>query len=603
MMLAAEQTAGRLDANRPWPGLDPFPEEASAFFYGREQECDEMFRHIRRDITTLLFGQSGLGKTSLLQAGLFPLLRRKGFLPIRIRLDYAVAAIAPAAQMLATLRQALGEAKLPKCTPIQPNQPLWAYFHQTDLQLIADDGTITPVLVFDQSEEAFTLGLTREGMRGRTQEFLSELADLIENRPSGELEAQFARSPDLVEHYVFDREPYRIVIVLREDYLAALESMRERAPSLGRSRFRLTAMNGRQALDAVIKPGRAIISREVAIDTIRFISQARQEDPFCEAAREGAIETLEVEPSLLSLFCYELNERRLKIGASEITHELVAGSSQTVLQEFYEGAVADQPPALRSFIEQELITKSGFRESMALERARESLRQRGIPPDALEVLVHRRLLRVEERLQVSRIEIIHDLLVEVIRRSRANREQRRSLDQARQSRRLKAITAAVVAVVFSFAVFAAYTELQQRKTVEEQSKIVEEQSKTVEELLRSLANKDPSDAERQWALSAALRSVGEVQLAQGKLSDALASYSEALDIGRSLANKDPSSVQWQTDVVQLLRDLATAGNKPRARLTEALTILNRLKAEGKLTQAQLQSIDQIEAELAKLPTD
>src|SRR5262249_54937396 len=162
--------------------------------------------------------------------------------------------------------------------------------------------------------------------------------------------------------------------------------MRERAPSLGRSRFRLTAMNGRQALDAVIKPGRSIISREVAIDIIHFVSQGRREDPFGATEKEGDIETLDVEPSLLSLFCHQLNERRLRNEARKITHELVADSSQSVLEEFYEGAFADQPPGLRGFVEDELVTKSGFRENMALERARESLRQRGVAPEALEVL-------------------------------------------------------------------------------------------------------------------------------------------------------------------------------------------------------------------------
>ena len=36
----------------------------------------------------MLFGRSGLGKTSLLQAGLFPLLRSNDSLPIRIRVRY-----------------------------------------------------------------------------------------------------------------------------------------------------------------------------------------------------------------------------------------------------------------------------------------------------------------------------------------------------------------------------------------------------------------------------------------------------------------------------------------------------------------------------------
>ena len=41
---------------------------------------------------TVLFGQSGLGKSSLLQAGLFPRLRAERYLPVAIRLDHAATA-------------------------------------------------------------------------------------------------------------------------------------------------------------------------------------------------------------------------------------------------------------------------------------------------------------------------------------------------------------------------------------------------------------------------------------------------------------------------------------------------------------------------------
>ena len=61
-----------IDAERPWPGLLPFTEDARMFFHGREAETDELFRLIEREPLTVLFGQSGLGKSSLLNAGVFP---------------------------------------------------------------------------------------------------------------------------------------------------------------------------------------------------------------------------------------------------------------------------------------------------------------------------------------------------------------------------------------------------------------------------------------------------------------------------------------------------------------------------------------------------
>src|ERR1700720_2144904 len=54
-------------AARPWPGLDAFSEALQAFFFGRAAETEELYRRIRGETVTLLFGQSGLGKTSLLR--------------------------------------------------------------------------------------------------------------------------------------------------------------------------------------------------------------------------------------------------------------------------------------------------------------------------------------------------------------------------------------------------------------------------------------------------------------------------------------------------------------------------------------------------------
>ena len=56
-----------LNADNPWPGLDPFDEGDRKYFHGREDEISELLRLVRREPLTVLFGRSGLGKTSLLR--------------------------------------------------------------------------------------------------------------------------------------------------------------------------------------------------------------------------------------------------------------------------------------------------------------------------------------------------------------------------------------------------------------------------------------------------------------------------------------------------------------------------------------------------------
>jgi len=72
-----------VDAGQRWLGLRSCTEELQSYLFGRDSESDEVFRRVGRKRLTVLFGQSGLGKTSLLRAGLFPRLRSAGYLPVR----------------------------------------------------------------------------------------------------------------------------------------------------------------------------------------------------------------------------------------------------------------------------------------------------------------------------------------------------------------------------------------------------------------------------------------------------------------------------------------------------------------------------------------
>ena len=75
-----------LDHN-PWPGLDSFHEADSFFFRGRREETVDLMQLVLRAQCALLYGVSGIGKSSSLEAGLFPLARENDLFPIRIRLD------------------------------------------------------------------------------------------------------------------------------------------------------------------------------------------------------------------------------------------------------------------------------------------------------------------------------------------------------------------------------------------------------------------------------------------------------------------------------------------------------------------------------------
>ena len=72
---SAAEPAATVDPSNPWLGLASFTEETRQYFFGREAEVAELARRVQRKLLTVLFGQSGLGKTSILRAGLVPRLR------------------------------------------------------------------------------------------------------------------------------------------------------------------------------------------------------------------------------------------------------------------------------------------------------------------------------------------------------------------------------------------------------------------------------------------------------------------------------------------------------------------------------------------------
>jgi hypothetical protein len=413
-------TSPSVDAQHPWLGLASFTEETRAYFYGREDEVAELVRRVQRKTLTLLFGQSGLGKTSMLRAGIVPWLRPMDYCPVYVRIDYSRESPSPAEQIKAAIFRATQESGQWTQTGVAvAGESLWEFLHhRDDILRDASGRTLIPLLIFDQFEEIFTLAQSDDFGRQRAEEFIEDLADLVENRAPKALEARIEQDESASERFDFTRSDYRILIALREDYLAHLEAFKAVMPSITQNRMRLARMTGEQALSAVVKPGGKLVSREVAESIVRFVAGGSE------------LRNAEVEPSLLSLICRELNNTRIAKGRAEISADLLAGSHNTILAEFYERALADQPQAVRHFIEDELLTESGFRESIAEESVRKAFAAAGARPDALAALVDRRLLRIEERLDMRRVELTHDVLCGVVAASRGLRHEREARDEA-----------------------------------------------------------------------------------------------------------------------------------------------------------------------------
>jgi hypothetical protein len=571
--------ATAVDAKNPWLGLASFTEETREYFYGREAEVAELARRVQRKLLTILFGQSGLGKTSILRAGLVPRLRTQGYCPVYVRIDYGREAPEPADQIKAAIAAtARRSGEWTRAGVAVEGESLWEFLHHRDDVLQDESGkTLIPLLIFDQFEEIFTLAQSDDFGRARAARFIADLSDLVENRPPKELEERLEEDDAAAEKFDFTRGDYRVLISLREDYLAPLEGLKNSMPSITQNRLRLAPMTGSQALEAVLRPGGRLVTEDVAAAIVRFVAGGAE------------IVNAEVEPSLLSLICRELNDKRIAEGRTEISLDLLAGSHATILAEFYERALADQPAAVRRVIEDELLTESGYRENIAEERITSLFAAAGAAPGTLPLLVNRRLLRIEERLDVRRVELTHDVLCAVVKASRDLRHERETRDrterllseqrdrelaarQALQRARRIAAGCAALALVAVVALAFAFVSLRRAHRAElaaQESRAAAETARGQAEHLLGYLNEDFAVELAGFGTLGLIKQLGE---REAQYYDSLPPSLQTADTVRSAAL---ARVRYGIAQQQAF-DLKGA----RASLTNAVTTLEHLREKG-----------------------
>ena len=418
MTTETPRSARILDTNNPYPGLRYFVEDEAQFFLGRDTEIRELIRRIRRDPLTVLFGISGLGKTSLMLAGVFPELRQSGHFPLRIRLEFYDGAGDFATQVIEQTRSEAADLGIDSTEPAD-GESLWEYFHRAEFWG-RRSRLLQPVLVLDQFEEIFSLGTANRDPR--VEPFVEELGDLIENRIPKRDRRRISQTKDLP--YSISNQPYRVVLSMREDFLPELEAWHRRIPAVRSNRMRLRPMNGVAALKVVTQvPDR--VSDEIATNIVRYV--AKDED--------SPLETLDIEPALLSVVCRELNRRRIAKNLPVITSGLLKVASEELLQNLYEDCLNHFPDirdSLQKEIEDQLLTKSGMRDNVAVEDFLDE--EKGITEAVLQELIEERLVRMEERAGMKRLELSHDRWTDVVATSRDERLHREELEENEKQR-------------------------------------------------------------------------------------------------------------------------------------------------------------------------
>jgi hypothetical protein len=409
-----------LDEQNPWPGLASYDEASSAFFKGREADAAELVRLIKLSPFVTFYGKSGLGKSSVLQAGVFPALRPAHFLPVHLRLDYAQTAQLPLMEQAALrLRQEI-DAEGADAPEREPGETLWAYLQRRDTPIWgADNFPLTPVLVFDQFEEVFSRG----GSRAHVEHLLDQMADLVADRLPDEL----TEDPDAARRLNLQTQQYHVVLAFRSDFLAEVEGWVKRSNLPRHESLHLVAMTRERAVQAVARPGAAVLEPGVAEQIVDFLLQR-------EVKGDGAATVVvsplggDVEPALLSLCCYQLNSNRKRKGQAKIDAELLRTVGQSILADFYQEAVKAMPARVPRFIEENLILGDRYRNPYPREVA---ISSGGLTEDELNHLTKNRLLRIDPQGDELRIELIHDRLVGVVRESRDARRANEAQDAER----------------------------------------------------------------------------------------------------------------------------------------------------------------------------
>jgi tetratricopeptide (TPR) repeat protein len=452
----------------PYRGIQPFRYVDQAYFFGREEMVTALLAKVLVSRLVLLFGESGTGKSSLINAGLIPALEKEGLRPERLR-------VRPIPEEPILIEKILvGDEDNSHFLPsiFVEDKSVGT---NTDSQVVSrslerflktvHEADAYPVLIFDQFEELFTL-FAQDRDRAVEEEALQ--ADLL----------------DTIFQVINDENlKAKVIIVIREDFLGKLEILAKKYPQAFDQRVRLQHLDQNGARKAILGPfenTNPFPSQLIPELAGRIIQDLSNSQP-----------NVRIQPTQIQIICSRLWKEYVPT-RSEITvqefEEL--GGVRGIIEGFLESELAGVEPALRSqaiVILGHLITESGHRDVVSEDRLRGLIaleKDRGreevsSTPTILEYLEGRRVVYRTARRGTYYYELANEYLIQpiqkemqqlVLKQERAEAERRARAEEEARTAKIRRGAFFIVEVALLIAALAFFAASLQRDVAVEEAK-------------------------------------------------------------------------------------------------------------------------------------
>ena len=437
--------------NNPYKDIASYNFGDSEKFKGREENVKKFSIMLKSEICSVLYSESGIGKTSFINAGIDPLMFNLGFFPIHIVFhdvfkkdqtnmipieSWLVEYLKNynntdeknkvTNDMLQWIRKPIDYNVNEKQTDIKVKNKmasfsgnLWWLLHTYSLTV--GNREMKPFLVFDQFEELFI-----KARQYDSQQFLRDFFKVMEEVSSYSIPNSINSVLDvLAEEGIFlDIENdvnYRIAFSLRKEYLSDFDywtNDQYAITELYKNRMILLPMNEEQAT--------RVITEQPLLDEKDKIIEGELTTTL-NSVKDYILKKLddrrhkEIEPFFLSLLCSRLFDTAKTNDQEELSpSDVDKVDMKTILKDFYEGKVKeifkDHVKDLEAF-EDLIIDEEGYRRRIKTTKF-PIIDFSSYKKD----LVDNHIVRIGKYSEdVEYVELVHDMLAIIINERKNNR--------------------------------------------------------------------------------------------------------------------------------------------------------------------------------------